>query len=391
MVKQSIYLVDGVRTIVGSPYKSLKEFTDSGLAAFTISDLLKRNKDLGKCVDEVILGNAVLAGTGQNFARQAALLAHLPESTRSFSVNNVCGSSLQSVLLAMQSIQSLNANVVIAGGAESATHCPYLVLRHDVETSGKKECFDSLINDGLFCRLTGKTMGQLVEALAKKHKISREEQDLFALNSHQKAILAQTSGAFDKEIVKIKTSRGKLLEKDDRPRKNIKIVSLQGLPSAFLKGGTVTAGNSSIPCDGAASVVLASQGALKNFKHKPLAKIVGFSSIAIAPKLTFEASNSAIKDVLKKCGLEAKDVDLYEVSESFAAQAVLTKKKLHISSDQLNIHGGDIALGHPLGAAGARGLVTLLHSLVATKKKRGCVSISYGGGGAIAIIVERCS
>lgn len=386
---QSVFIINGARTIIGSPFKSLKNFTAAQLGAEVLREILNRNHIKKILVNEVILGNAVAAGIGQNLARQATLLAGLPESVPAFTVNNVCGAGLQSVILGAQSIQCGDSSLVIAGGAESATHCPDLVPKNKDGHAETRNSLDSLQQDGLFCQLSKKNMGQLAEFIVKKYDISREEQDQYALESHQKACRAIEQGKFKPEIIPIVTSGGKLIDEDDRPRCNIQLKPFTELPAAFKKDGTVTVGNSSTPCDGAGAVILASQRFIKEERIKPKARILGYATIALEPEMVFEAGIRAIEECLKKIRLTIKDIELFELSEAFAAQSILTIKNFNIPPEKVNVWGGDIALGHPLGAAGTRILVTLLHALTDQKKKRGLACICLGGGGAVCMIIER--
>lgn len=380
---KKVFILDGMRTIVGSPFKSLKEFSAVDLAACLIKEVIRRNRIKKKLVHKVILGNAVSAGLGQNAARQAALMGGLPETTPAYTVNNVCGASLQAVILSAQTISAGQSHICFAGGTESATHSPFLVKREDGDNYSRGNLIDSLNNDGLTCQMTGKSMGELVEKLAKNNNISREVQDAFSLQSHQKACIAHQQKVFSNEIKVINK-----IEKDDRPRKRLKLESLKNLPSAFVKRGSVTAGNSSTPCDGAAIAVLVSKEFLSETKLKPKARILGLSNVMGKPELTFEMTSLAIKNCLQEAQLKINEVDLFEVAEAFAAPVLLVKKKLKIPEEKLNVYGGDIAFGHPLGAAGARILVTLMHALNEKKLKKGIACISYGGGGAMAIAIE---
>jgi len=385
---KAIYLIDGLRTPIGNPNKSLKEYSAAKLAAIVIKEIVRRNKIKKHLVDEVVLGNTVSAGTGQNVSRQACLMAGLSNKTPAYTVNNVCGAGLQSVISAVRSIKAGDAQLIIAGGTESATLCPLLVSKDD--EAQKSAPIDSLQNDGLFCQITGKKMGELVEKLSKKHHITREEQDQYSFESHHRAVMAQEAGVFIKEIVALKTSEIQRVEKDDRPRRNITLERLGVLPPAFVKKGSVTAGNSSAACDGAAVILISSSNFVEKYRLKPKARIVDYASISISPELTFEAIITAIQTVLKKCGLKIEDIDLFEINEAFASQIILTKNKLKIPTKKLNIFGGDIAFGHPLGAAGARILATLVNGLRNRNLKKGLASISYGGGGAVAMIIESC-
>ncbi len=386
----TMYILDIVRTPVGSAFKSLKGFTASQLGGFSIKGLLERHPNIsqGKLINQVILGNTVSAGTGQNLARQSAILAGIPAEVPAFTVNSVCGSGLQSVILASQAIACGDAEVIIAGGSESASHSPYLVPKNDKEKT-REDLTDSLIHDGLTCQLSHQHMGSLAEAIAEKFHITRQAQDEFSLRSHQKACSAQDKGKFLDEIIPIGLEGGKIFKQDERPRKNIDLEKLASLPAAFKVGGTVTAGNSCVPGDGAAVMAVVSAQAVQKYKLKPKARILGYASIAVDPKMVFTAGIPAIKECLKKSNLQMKDIDLFEISEAFAVQAIVTQKELKIPEEKMNIFGGDIALGHPLGAAGARILATLLYALRDQKKKIGLAAVCLGGGGAVAVAIEK--
>lgn len=388
-LSNSVWIVAGLRTIIGNPYKSLKKYTAVELASQVINVLLHKSHIKNDAVDEVIIGNTVSAGIGQNLARQAALIAGLPPQTTAYTVNSVCGSSLQSVILGAQAIVAQSSRLVVAGGAESATHSPYIVKREDIiEKKEDAELLDSLFHDGLYCRLSGKSMGELIEALAKKHHITRQEQDTFSLRSHRLACQAQEKHKFDHEIVPMGALSKGTPPRDDRPRRNIKLESLQSLYPAFSEIGSVTAGNSSAPCDAAAVLLLASKEFVRQNKLKPRGKMIGYASAAVNPEDVFESATVAIQECLKVCQLKLDEIDLFEIGEAFASQVLIVQKQLHIPDEKLNIYGGDIAFGHPLGAAGARILVTLVNALHNEGKSKGLACISFGGGGAIAIIIE---
>ncbi|MCX5682017.1 MAG: thiolase family protein [Candidatus Omnitrophica bacterium] len=370
---KDIYIVDGLRTPVGSSLKS----------PLVIKELLKGQTNIKDKIDEVLLGNTVSAGTGQNIARQAIILSGLSYSTPGFVINGVCGSGLEAVIMACRAIFCDGMHLVLAGGSESASQCPSLVY----DTA---EPVDSLIRDGLWCNMSDQHMGQLAENLAKKHNVSKESQDVFSCQSHVKAVSAQEKNKFQQEIVPVKKADGGLVDKDDRPRKNISMERMGNLPSAFEEDGTVTAGNASSAADGAAVLLLASAASIKKYNlSKPKAKILGYASIALEPARCFEGAVIAVQESLKVCGLSLADIDLFEIGESFASQVIWTKDQLRIPDEKLNIYGGDIALGHPLGSTGARLLVTLLHALENENKKLGLVSLCFGSGGAISMVIER--
>ncbi|MBF0385693.1 MAG: thiolase family protein [Candidatus Omnitrophica bacterium] len=391
MIKQAIsdkvFILDAGRTVSASPFKSLKEYSSADLVSAVLSGILKRNNLDKNYIDQVIIGNALAAGRGQNIARQASVKAGLPVTVNSYSIDDVCASGLQAVISATLSIVAGNCGFVFAGGAESISKAPFLSQR---EAFIKKESFepiDSLKCDGLFCDITKKRMGELAEDLARKQKISREKQDEYALGSHQRACRAIEQGAFLAEILSVGSDKsGK--EKDDRPRAALDMEILRNYPPAFDEKGTVTAGNSSVPTDAAAAVLLCSKAAFKKVKIKPIAQILGYSSIMIDPVSTFEASVISVEECLRACRLRVKDIDLFEIAEAFAVQAIYSKEALGIPDEKYNVNGGDVALGHPLGAVGARILATLIHSLKNKKLKRGIASVPFGGGGAVTVLIE---
>lgn len=390
----AVFIFAGLRTPIGYPCRGLKEFTAAQLATFAIKGICQRNRIDKRWIDEVILGNVVAAGTGQNLARQAALAAGLPATVPAFTVNNVCGAGLQAVILAAQSVALRKADLILAGGTESASQSPYFVKRAQAENYEKKikdlDPMDCLQHDGLFCQMTGQKMGELAQKLAHEFDISREDQDDYAFESHRKACLAQKQGKFKKEIVSLRNHE-RTIHHDEHPRKTLERAWLDKLPPVFWTGGTVTAGNSSPSCDGAAVAAVGSSDFQKKHKRKPLARIVGYASIAVTPENVFESTNTAIEACLKECRLQLRDIDFFEISEAFAAQIVLVERKTKIPRAKINAFGGDLALGHPLGTAGARILVTLLSVLRDRKKKRGLACVSFGGGGAIAMVIERVS
>lgn len=379
-MKSPIFIIDNLRTPVGNPFRSFKDLSAADLAAVVLKELAARNS-VGT-VGQVILGNTVAAGTGQNLARQAVVKAGLPVSLPAYLVNNVCGAGTQAVINGIQAILSADAQLVLAGGVESASQSPLLSYEADHPQKNKSPK-KSQEFDGLFCQILGQRMGDICEQTAAEHNITRDTQDQYALESHQKACRAQKEGKFVSEIVSVGS-----VSADDRPRANVKIENFASLKPVFRPNGTLTSGNSSVPCDGACALLLGSASYVRAKRLKPKARILGYSSIAISPEKTFEAGPIAIQQCLKQTRLKLKDIDLFEVSEAFAAQAIFTRNTLKVSESKMNIWGGDIALGHPLGAVGARILVTLVSALRDQKKKRGIACVCYGGGGAIAMAVE---
>jgi acetyl-CoA C-acetyltransferase len=381
--KKDIFIVDAVRTAIGRPFKGLKDFTAAQLASFCMKEIIRRNHLSGARIEQVVLGNTVSAGTGQNFARQAVMLAGLDLQTPAFVVNAVCGSGLQSVIVAAQAMKADGLDLMLAGGSESATFCPSLVK------FSTRDQVESLLVDGLWCSMSDCHMGRIAEHMATKHKISREQQDLFALASYQKAAKAQQEGKFRKEIIGMTREDGSCFDLDEQIRLNMSLERLSQLPPAFEETGTITAGNSSAAGDAAALILLASENAIKKYQLHPKARVVGYHSIAIKPEQCFESIAKAVPQCLSKAGLKMDAMDLFEIAESFAVQALWTQSQLGISEEKMNIFGGDVAMGHPLGCAGARVLVTLLNALEDQGKKRGLASVCFGSGGAISLIVER--
>ena len=389
MTKKTVLIIDSLRTPLGGVGKSLKDVSAVQLASIVTKEILQRTKCDKDSIDEVVLGNAVGAGLGQNPARQSVIHAGLSPKTSAYTIDMVCGSGLKSVILAAQSIISGDADLVLAGGTESASNSPYLLNRNNKkEILDKNDLRDSLIYDGLWCNLCDCHMGEIAEYTAKKFAISRQEQDLYAYESQQKACQSQEQGLFKPEIVPVMVDEGQIFSNDEKPRKNTTLERMARIPPVFFPDGTVTAGNSPAPADGAALVLLASENRCKMKDFVPIARIEGYASVAVEPKLVFSAPSIAIEQCLKKTSLELKDIDLFEINEAFAVQALLTMRNVALDKDRVNIFGGTIALGHPLGASGSRGLVTLLNSLNYSKKEVGLLAICLGGGGAVAMIVR---
>ncbi|MFC1570277.1 thiolase family protein [Candidatus Omnitrophota bacterium] len=384
-MKKEVFIVDGLRTAIGGLGKSLSSVSAVDLAGEVIRELIERNKIDASSIDEVILGNTVSAGLGQNPARQALVKGGIPPKIPAFTVNKVCGSGLKSAILSTQAILCGDADIIIAGGTENVSQCPKFVPKDDESENLQP---NSLINDGLWCNLYGDHMGMIAEYTAEKFDISREEQDAYALSSQEKAVSAQKEGLFDGEIVPVTLGDGEVFKADEKPRANTSMEKLSRIPSAFKEGGTVTAGNSPAPADGAAGLLLASEDGLKKTGAKPLARILGYATSAVEPELVFTAAGLAIEKCLKESNLDISDIDLFEINEAFAVQSLVTNKSVGLDESKLNVFGGTIALGHPLGASGARGLVTLLNALKVRGKKTGLTAVCLGGGCAVAMIVE---
>ncbi len=388
--KTDVVIVDAVRTPMARAFAALQECDVSLLARHVLAELAGRHHLTDGGVASVIMGSAVLAGAGQNFLRRAVVDAGLPVTTPTYIISNVCGSGLQAVIAGTQLIRAGDGECVITGGVESASHSPELVFKRAHEEKTRRALQESLVHDGLWCSLTDKHMGLLCEGLVHEHQITRIEQDDYAFVSYQRALAAQVAKRFEAEIVPIQTPSGKRVVVDETIRRNIQRAVFNQFPPAFMKKtGTVTAGNSSVPCDGAAAVVLASAAEARRRGWRPLAKVLGHAVIAGNPHEVFALAADAVEQCLERCGLSVADVDLVELSEAFAAQAVLLQRRLGFPLERMNIYGGDLALGHPLGAAGARVVVTLTHALHSASKKVGVCVVCLGGGGALAMALER--
>jgi acetyl-CoA C-acetyltransferase len=345
-------------------------------------------------IDEVIMGNVVGAGLGQNPARQATLGAGLPNKVPAMTINKVCGSGLKAVGLAAQAIQTGNAEIVVAGGMESMSNAPYLLKNARTGLRlGHAPLLDSMIADGLWDAYHDCHMGMTGEAVAEKYHIGREEQDEFALNSHRKAVAAMKACRFQSQTVAVDVPQPKnqtlRVEKDEGPREDASIESLRKLKPAFKKDGTVTAGNAPGTNDGAAALVVASPAAAARLGRTPLARIAGQATSGIEPMMVMMAPVEAVEKLLQKLGWKREEVDLYEINEAFAVQAIAVTRELRLDPARVNVNGGAVALGHPIGASGARILVTLLHEMIARNSHRGIAALCLGGGNAVALAVER--
>jgi acetyl-CoA C-acetyltransferase len=386
-------LLSAARTPIGKFLGGLAELTAPQLGAVAVREALVRAAVPPDRVDEVILGNVLQAGVGQNPARQAALKAGLPDTIAAFTVNKVCGSGLKAVMLAAQAIKAGDADVVVAGGMESMSRAPHLLFGTRTGWKyGDQKAVDAMIHDGLWCAFEDWHMGQAAEHTATTCGVSRGEQDRFAAQSQQRAAAAIAAGAFDPEIVAVTVGSGakaKTVSRDESPRAETTVEGLARLKPAFSENGTVTAGNASPLSDGAAAVVVASERAAERFGTKPLARVVAYATSGVAPKEIFIAPVAAVRQVLAKARLELRDIDLFEMNEAFAAQMLACGGELGLDEAKVNVNGGAIALGHPIGASGARVLVTLLYALQQRGLKRGLAALCLGGGNAVAMVVER--
>ncbi len=387
------FILSAARTPIGKYLGALAEVPAPQLGAIAVAEALRRAQVPVERIDEVILGNVLQAGVGQNPARQAALKAGLRDTIAAFTVNKVCGSGLKAVTLAAQAIRAGDAELVVAGGMENMSRAPYLLFgARSGWQYGDQKVVDAMIYDGLWCAFEDWHMGQAAEYIATKCGISRGEQDRFAAQSHQRAVAAWERGAFGPEIVPVTVGTGpkaKTVTRDEGMRPDTSADKLAKLKPAFDEGGTVTAGNASMLSDGAAAVVVASSRMVERAKTRPLARIVAYATSGVAPKDIFLAPVSAVRQVLERAALAVKDIDLFELNEAFAAQMLACNKELKLDESKANVHGGAIALGHPIGASGARVLTTLLYALEQRGLRRGLASLCLGGGNAVAMVVER--
>ena len=387
------YLLSAARTPIGKYLGSLSEVPAPQLGAVAVAEALRRAGAAPSAVDEVIMGCVIPAGLGQNAARQAALKAGLPDTIAAYTVNKVCGSGLKAVMLAAQAIRAGDAELVVAGGMESMSRAPYLLYGARAGWKlGDQTAVDAMIRDGLWCAFEDWHMGEAAEHIAAKHDVSRAEQDRFALQSQRRAATAWEEGAFDEEVVSVTVGSGpkaKTVSRDEGLRPETTAEALAKLKPAFREGGCVTAGNSSLLSDGAAAVVVASSRAAEKLGAKPLARVVSYATSGVAPKEIFIAPVLVVQKALAKAGLRLNDIDLFELNEAFAAQMLACGKELKLDESRVNVHGGAIALGHPIGASGARVFTTLLYAMQRRGARRGLASLCLGGGNAVAMVVER--
>ena len=389
--KKNIVITSAARTAVGTFKGSLKNMQGHDLGSVVIEGAMKKSKLKLNEVDELIMGQVLTAAAGQNPARQAAIQAGLPIEKPAYIVNQVCGSGLRSIAAGYQSIMSNDSNVVVAGGQESMSNAPHAINIHDDQKLEESNLIDTMIKDGLWDAFNGYHMGITAENVAAKWQITRKDQDDFALLSQTKAERAQKDEKFKNEIVPIilKSKSGDTkFEADEHPRSGMTMEKLTKLSPVFKKNGTVTAGNASGINDGAAAVVLMSQNEAKKRSLNPLAKIVSWVTCGVDPSLMGSGPIPASKKALTKAGWQISDLDLVESNEAFAAQSLAVIKDLGIPIEKVNVNGGAIALGHPIGASGARILVTLIHEMQKRKVKKGLATLCIGGGMGIAMCIE---
>ena len=385
---KEVVIVGAVRTPIGAFNGSLKEIRADQLGSIVIKEVLKKSKFKENEIDEVIMGQVLTAGNGQNPARQAAVNAGILVSKPAHIINQVCGSGLRAVISGFQSIKLGDAKNVISGGQENMSLAPSLISNRDKKKILEAKLLDTMINDGLIDAFNNCHMGVTAENIAKKFNISRQEQDMFALNSQKKTEYAISMNKFDEELIKVNQD-GNILNKDEYPRISLKLTDLEKLKTVFQKNGTVTPGNSSGINDGAAALLLTTLEEAEKKSIKPLVKIVSWSSVGVEPSLMGLGPIQAVHEAVKKAKWDLNKIDLFEINEAFASQSIAVIRELGIDQNKVNVNGGAIALGHPIGASGARILVTLIHEMKRQNKKKGCASLCIGGGMGIALCIER--
>ena len=391
-----VVIISGCRTPVGKFQGSLSSFTAPQLGAMAVREAVKRANLDPKHVDECIMGNVVSAGLGQNPARQAAIFGGLPPEVGAMTVNKVCGSGLKAVALAAQAIQTENSSIVVAGGMESMTNAPYLLPQaRKGYRLGNAQIVDSMVHDGLWDIYNDYHMGVTGENVAEKYGITRQEQDEFAVNSHRKAVSAIKECRFKSQILPVELPGKKkgdapaIFDKDESPREDTTVEVLRSLKPAFKKDGTVTAGNAPGVNDGAAALVVTSAVKAKELGAKPMVRIVAQATSGIDPAWVMMAPVSAVRKIWEKTGWKNEDVDLYELNEAFSVQALGVIRELGLDLNKVNVNGGAVAIGHPIGASGARVLVTLIYEMIRRDVHRGMAALCLGGGNAVAMAVER--
>jgi acetyl-CoA C-acetyltransferase len=388
----SVVITSATRTAVGSLGKSLKNIPANELGSSVISESIKRSKLKPDDIDEVIMGQVLTGGTGQNPARQASINAGIPKEKPAYIVNQVCGSGIRSVVSGFQSIMSVDSNIIIAGGQENMSLAPHAIHLRDGKKLGDAKIIDTMIKDGLWDAFHGYHMGTTAENVATKFQVTRDQQDKFAFNSQEKALKAQKENKFKDEIsnFKIKLKNNEVdFNKDEHPREGITLEALTRLKPVFQKDGSVTAGNASGINDGAAAVTLMSNKEADRRGLDKLVSIKSWASCGVDPALMGTGPIPSVKKALDLAGWSVKDVDLFEVNEAFAAQSIAVLKTLSIPEEKVNVNGGAIALGHPIGASGTRILVTLIHEMTKRDVHKGLATLCIGGGMGIAMCIER--
>ena len=385
---KEVVIVSAIRTPIGIYRGSIKNIKSHQLGSIVIKEVLKRSKFSKDEIDEVIMGQVLTAGVGQNPARQAAINAGIPVSKPAYTINQVCGSGLRAVISGYQSIKLGESINIISGGQENMSIAPHSIFYRDEKKISEDKLFDTMINDGLIDAFNDYHMGVTAENVAKKFDISRQDQDEFALNSQKKTEAATLKNKFDEELIKINQD-GNILNKDEHPRQDLELADLNKLKTVFKENGTVTPGNSSGINDGAAALLLTTLEEAEKKSIKPLVRIVSWATIGIDPALMGLGPIEAVREATKKANWNLDEIDLFEINEAFAAQSIAVIRELGIDQNKVNVNGGAIALGHPIGASGARILVTLIYEMKRQNKNKGCATLCIGGGMGIALCVER--
>ncbi len=388
-----VVITSALRTPIGRYKGSLKNLSASKLGSIVIKEVIYKSKlDIEEEIDEVIMGHVLTSGLGQNPARQASIGAGVPVSKPAHIINQVCGSGLRSVVSGYQSIKLGENQIVIAGGQENMSRATHAIYYREDKKFSENKLVDTMIKDGLLDSFNDYHMGVTAENVADKYKISRDEQDNFSLNSQKKTEKAYSENKFQDELIKLQIEDGDkkfIFEKDEHPRKNLSIDDLKKLKTVFKENGTVTPGNSSGINDGAAALVLMSREYAEKKSLEPLVKIVSWATCGVEPSLMGLGPIPSIQEALSKANWKIDEVDLFEINEAFAAQSIAVIEELKIPEQKVNVNGGAIALGHPIGASGARILVTLIHEMIKQDKKKGCAALCIGGGMGIAMCIER--
>ena len=390
---KDVVITSALRTPIGRYKGSLKNLSASKLGSIVIKEVIYKSKlDIEEEIDEVIMGHVLTSGLGQNPARQASIGAGVPVSKPAHIVNQVCGSGLRSVVSGYQSIKLGENQIVIAGGQENMSRATHAIYYREDKKFSENKLVDTMIKDGLLDSFNDYHMGVTAENVADKYKISRDEQDNFSLNSQKKTEKAYSENKFQDELIKLQIEDGDkkfIFEKDEHPRENLSIDDLKKLKTVFKENGTVTPGNSSGINDGAAALVLMSREQAEKKSLEPLVKIVSWATCGVEPSLMGLGPIPSIQEALSKANWKIDEVDLFEINEAFAAQSIAVIEELKIPEQKVNVNGGAIALGHPIGASGARILVTLVHEMIKQDKRKGCAALCIGGGMGIAMCIER--
>ena len=387
-----VVITSALRTPIGTYKGSLKDLSADKLGALTIKEVIHKSNLKPDQIDEVIMGHVLTSGLGQNPARQASIHAGIPVSKPAHIINQVCGSGLRSIVSGFQSIKLEENKIIVSGGQENMSRAPHSLFYRENKKLDESKLVDTMINDGLTDSFNHYHMGVTAENVAEKFEISRDEQDSFALNSQKKAQDAIGKKKFKDEIIKLQINNNKenvIFDNDEHPRNNLIIDDLKKLKTVFKENGTVTPGNSSGINDGAAATVLMTRKQAELKSIEPLVKVVSWASCGVEPSLMGLGPIPAVKEALNKADWNINDVDLFEINEAFAAQSIAVIKELKIPAEKVNVNGGAIALGHPIGASGTRILVTLIHEMIKQNKSKGCAALCIGGGMGIAMCVER--